>query len=66
MMANIFRIAFVLFFAGSVLLGFVIDYDQYFSFEMIKQQKQDLQALIDMNFIFYYVRDSNRDIDVLF
>ena len=55
MMANIFRIAFVLFFAGSVLLGFVIDYDQYFSFEMIKQQKQDLQALIDMNFIFYYV-----------
>lgn len=55
MMANIFRLSFVIFFAGSVLLGFVIDYDKYFSFEMIKEQKSQLQNLIDMNFYVYYI-----------
>lgn len=55
MMANIFRLSFVIFFAGSVLLGFVVDYDKYFSFEMIKEQKSQLQNLIDMNFYVYYI-----------
>lgn len=51
---KIIKIIIVLIFLGSISLGFIFDYDQYLSFEVIKENQNKLQNEINSNFYFYF------------
>ena len=54
MSKKILKILIVIFFLGSISIGFFFDYSQYFSFEMIKEQHQNLKNLIDTNYLLFF------------
>ena len=54
MSKKILKILIVIVFLGSISIGLFFDYGQYFSFEMIKEQHQNLKNLIDTNYLLFF------------
>ena len=44
----------IIIFLVSISIGLFFDYSQYFSFEMIKEQHQNLKNLIDTNYLLFF------------
>lgn len=54
MSKKILKILIIIIFLGSISIGVFFDYSQYFSFEMIKEQHQNLKNLIDTNYLLFF------------
>ena len=54
MSKKILKTLIIIIFLGSISIGFFFDYSQYFSFEMIKEQNQNLKNLIDTNYLLFF------------
>ena len=54
MSKKILKTLIIIIFLGSISIGLFFDYSQYFSFEMIKEQHQNLKNLIDTNYLLFF------------
>jgi len=54
MSKKILKTLIIIIFLGSISIGLFFDYNQYFSFEMIKEQHQNLKNLIDTNYLLFF------------
>ena len=54
MSKKILKTLIIIIFLGSISIGIFFDYSQYFSFEMIKEQHQNLKNLIDTNYLLFF------------
>ena len=54
MSKKILKTLIIIIFLGSISIGLFFDYSQYFSFEMIKEQHQNLKNLTDTNYLLFF------------